>query len=74
MSSKRRALGDVAWDIAWGLLAAMVLARGLSGSWIDAVHWVLLALILLGVSDALNEWRDVFPRWVETRRKRRAAR
>ena len=74
MSGKRRSIGDVAWDLAWGLLAAMVLARGLAGSWTTAVQWVLLGLIVLGVSDSLNEWRDVFPRWVDKRRKRRAER
>ncbi len=74
MSGKRRSIGDVAWDLAWGLLAAMVLARGIAGSWTEAFQWVLLGLIVLGLNDSMNEWCDVFPRWIAKRRKRRAER
>ena len=74
MSGKRRSIGYVAWDLAWGLLAAMVLARGIAGSWTEAFQWVLLGLIVLGLNDSMNEWRDVFPRWIAKRRKRRAER
>jgi len=52
----------------------MVLARGIAGSWTEAFQWVLLGLIVLGLNDSMNEWRDVFPRWIAKRRKRRAER
>ena len=44
------------------------------GSWTEAFQWVLLGLFTLGLNDSMNEWRDVFPRWIAKRRKRRAER
>ena len=70
MSSKRRGIGDVAWDVTWGAFCAVVLARSISGDWVEAIRWVLLGLIVVTVGDALVEWRDVFPRWIAERRKR----